>query len=57
MGVVGMNSGKYGRKMKKRGKKEKRMTEARKRGFWSEIRRRTRIQQARNDSAGEISEW
>ena len=52
-----MNSGKYGRKMKKRGKKEKRMTEARKRGFWSEIGRRTRIQQARNDSAGEIYEW
>ena len=28
MGVVGMNSGKYGRKMKKKGKKEKRVAEA-----------------------------
>ena len=28
MGVVGINSGKYGRKMKKKGKKEKRVAEA-----------------------------
>ena len=46
MGVVGMNSGKYERKKKKRGKKEKMVAKSKRRGNWSEIGRRTGIQQA-----------
>ena len=43
--------------MKKRGKRKRKMAEERKRDLWYEIGRRTRIQQASDESAGEICEW